>query len=65
MVSPYEELGNAVVILAAKDWSDGVFVNNEKRERMAAYKAGRLYCREFYRSGFGCAGGYKRKKSCA
>ena len=27
-------------ILAAKDWSDGVFVNNEKRERMAAYKAG-------------------------
>ena len=27
-------------LLAAKDWSDGVFVNNEKRERMAAYKAG-------------------------
>lgn len=27
-------------ILAAKDWSDGVFVNNEKRNRIAAYKAG-------------------------
>ncbi len=29
-------------ILAAKDWSDGVFVNNEKRNRIAAYKTGYL-----------------------